>query len=61
VAGAWCEPHSVGELVYRQPVVGLQLGKDRSVYGLDAERLLPKIDVRQQKLQAFVLENDVTF
>ena len=32
VAGAGCEPHSVGKLGDRQPAVGLQLGKNRSVH-----------------------------
>ena len=43
VAGAGGEPHSVGELGDRQPAVGLQLGKDRSVYGVHIERILPKL------------------
>jgi hypothetical protein len=39
----------------------LQLSKDRSVYGVHTDRLLPKIGAEQQRLQAFVPPNDVTF
>ena len=49
VAGAGCEPHPVGKLSDREPPVGLQLGKDRSVYVVHIESLLPKIGWSQQK------------
>ena len=42
VAGAGCEPHSVGELGDRQPAVGLQLGKDRSVHVVHADKIIAK-------------------
>jgi hypothetical protein len=60
VARAGCEPHPVGELGDRQPAVGLKLSKDCSVYGVHTDRLLPKVGVAQQKLQAFVPPVDVT-
>jgi hypothetical protein len=42
VAGAWREPHPVGELGDRQPAVGLQLSKDCSVNVVHPARILLK-------------------